>query len=514
VNVATGEPTNLILSLNNAAFRTSRAADEINGRLMSKLGQRNRNVVARLAIARSLAVVDPPSPIPADEADEEGGVIKGVNLFGDELAPWVSLLVERSELPEPSTKELQDLVARHWRRGVHLLNDEWKECHDEFDRFILQLAGRGGLREGGGPLPVNFGPEGTFVPKAVPVTLTLGSPGIDVQTQQPVQWLLNGRGNSPHIAVMGTLGTGKTRLAMEMLRQARRQTGCPIILFDMAKGDLAADQDLIREIGAEVIRAPGAPVPLDVLYTPDTSGPEVTNAAMRFRESFQRVTANAPGGAQLDALRDAAQRALSGARPVRISDVRDRLREVYSEKRRRDDVVVATFNDLMSWNLFEPKFTPAQFFSRSWIIDVHEATETAQRLIVFLVLDALYTYLKLLPDSEMDAQKHRALRIILGIDEARKVLGYKQPSLVGLVRESRSKGGVITLISQSPDDFDAEDDNFLENIGLGICFRTNARARALTAMLGQPVDLGSLPNGVCVTRLVGGHGVTRIKAWE
>jgi hypothetical protein len=54
--------------------------------------------------------------------------------------------------------------------------------------------------------------------------------------------------------------------------------------------------------------------------------------------------------------------------------VRDRLREVYSEKRRRDDVVVATFNDLMSWNLFDPKFTPAQFFSRSWIIDVHEAS--------------------------------------------------------------------------------------------------------------------------------------------
>jgi DNA sulfur modification protein DndE len=512
--MTTGEPTNLILSLNNAAFRTSHVADKINDGFMGKLGQRNRNVVARLAIARSLGVAESPSAIPGDEADEDGAVIKGFNLFGDDLALWVSLLVERAELAEPTTRVLQELIARHWRRGINMLDDEWRECHGEFDRFVLQLAGRGGLREGSGPLPVNLGSEGTFVPRAVPVNLTIGSPGLDVQTQQPVRWLLNGRGNSPHIAVMGTLGTGKTRLAMEMLRQARRQTGCPVILFDMAKGDLAADQELIRELGAEVIRAPGAAVPLDVLYTPDTSGPEITNAAMRFRESFQRVTTNAPGGAQLDALRDAAQRALSGARPVRISDVRDRLREVYSEKRRRDDVVVATFNDLTSWNLFEPKFTPTQFFSRSWIIDVHEATETAQRLIVFLVIDALYTYLKLLPDSEMDAQKHRALRVILGIDEARKVLGYKQPSLVGLVRESRSKGGVVTLISQSPDDFDAEDDNFLENIGLGICFRTNARARALTAVLGQPVDLGSLPNGVCITRLVGGHGVTRIRAWE
>lgn len=512
--MATGDSANLTLALNNAAFRTSRAADKVSEWLQQKLGQRNRNVIARLAIARSLALAELPPPIPRDEDDEDGPVIKGQNLFGDDLAPWVALLVERSELAEPSTKTLQDLVSRHWRRGIHLLRDEWKECHSEFDRFILQLAGRGGLREGNGPLPVGLASAGTFLPAAVPVNLTIGSPGLDVQTQQPVQWLLNGRGNSPHIAVMGTLGTGKTRLAMEMLRQARRQTGCPIVLFDMAKGDLASDQDLIREIGAEVVRAPSAPVPLDVLYTPDTTSAEITNAAMRFRESFQRVTANAPGGAQLDALRDAAQRALSGAKPVRISDVRDRLREVYSEKRRRDDVVVATFNDLMSWNLFEPKFAPAQFFSRSWIIDVHEATETAQRLIVFLVLDALYTYLKLLPDSEMDAQKHRALRVILGIDEARKVLGYKQPSLVGLVRESRSKGGVVMLISQSPDDFDAEDDNFLENIGLGVCFRTNARARALTAMLGQTVDLGSLPNGVCVTRLVGGHGVTRIKAWE
>jgi hypothetical protein len=73
----------------------------------------------------------------------------------------------------------------------------------------------------------------------------------------------------------------------------------------------------------------------------------------------------------------------------------------------------------------------------------------------------------------------------------------------------------IFLISQSPDDYDQEEDNFLENVGLALCFKTNAASsRALKAWLGQPVDLGSLPTGVAVTRLPGHHGVTRVQAWQ
>ena len=98
-----------------------------------------------------------------------------------------------------------------------------------------------------------------------------------------------------------------------------------------------------------------------------------------------------------------------------------------------------------------------------------------------MVLDALYTYFKSLPDAPIDAQGCRALRLVFIVDEARRVLGYGQPSLSSLVRESRSKGVSVFLISQSPDDFKSEEDNFLENIGLGVCFKTNATSsRVLT----------------------------------
>jgi hypothetical protein len=237
---------------------------------------------------------------------------------------------------------------------------------------------------------------------------------------------------------------------------------------------------------------------------------------MRFRESFMRIPRTKPGPMQQDALRDAARNAYQNHRlPIGITTIRDELRAIYAQNTRKPDIVTSTFNDLTQWTLFEPQMKPAQFFSRSWILDVHDAPETAQRLVVSLVMDALYAYFKSLSDSAMDPQNHRALRLVLMVDEARRVLGYGQPSLINLVRESRSKGVSVFLISQSPDDYDSVEDNFLENIGLGVCFKTNATSsRVLRAWLGQSVDLAALPDGVAVTRLPGLPGVARVKAWE
>jgi hypothetical protein len=72
----------------------------------------------------------------------------------------------------------------------------------------------------------------------------------------------------------------------------------------------------------------------------------------------------------------------------------------------------------------------------------------------------------------------------------------------------------VFLISQSPEDYDTVEDNFLEQIGLAVCFRANSTSpRVLKACLGQAVDLAGLPDGVAVTRLPNQPGVTRVKAW-
>lgn len=511
-----GPVTNL-RSLVKVNFRTSKRADEVNDLMQAKLGLRFKYEPARLAIAHSLGLPDPAPPLRDADADEYGKVIHGDNLFGDDDLPmWVAMIVEKGDLRNPSVEDVQEQVRRHWHRGILLLQTEWQNCEGVYERFILYLAERAGLPAHGQQASTSEDVwQGQGAGQAAgPVTLRLGDPGMDLATKQPVTWLLNGKG-SPHVALMGGTGSGKTRLAVNLIEQIRRQARMPVILFDMAKGDLASNRDLLQAIQGRVIKSPTDPVPLDALHIPNERTPEVTNAAMRFRESFVRVAKTKPGGVQLDYLREAAQRAYMDPHPISITNMRDALRAVYQENNRKPDAVTALFNDLTQWNLFAPKMKPAEFFSQSWVIDVHEAPETAQRLIVFLMLDALYAFFKSLDDAPLDRQGHRALRLVLVVDEARRVLSYGQQSLVGLVRESRSKGMSVFLISQSPDDYDSVEDNFLENIGLGVCFRTNATSsRVLRAWLGQAVDLASLPDGVAVTRLPGQPGVTRVKARE
>ena len=519
-----GPVTNL-RSLDSANFKTSKKADGVNDVLKAKLGLQHRYEPARLAIAHSLALADPAPPLTGDDADDAGKVIMGKTLFGDdELPVWVALIVEKSGLPHPSVEDIQEQVRRHWQRGILLLQAEWESCAAEnaegvYERFILFLAQRAGLPAHG--LSTGGGHGGDeFVAltdrRAVPVLLRLGDPGTDERTGTPATWLLNGKG-SPHVALMGGTGSGKTRLARSLLGQIRTQTKVPCVIFDF-KGDLAGNPAFVSDTGATVIAAPNTPVPLDVLHIADVG--QAAGAAVRFRDSFIRIPKNRPGAVQADELRDAARTAFQRFRPgqpIRLETIRDELIALYADRpaRSRGNVLTATFNELTQWRLFEPRLPPADFFRQSWIIDVHGAEESAQRLIVFLVLDALYAHFKALPDSEMDAQGHRALRVVLVVDEARRVLSYGQPSLISLVRESRSKGMSVFLISQSPEDYDTAEEDFLDQIGLTVCFKANGTSpRVLKACLGQTVDLAGLPDGVAVTRLPGQSGVSRIKAWE
>lgn len=510
-------PAITLYDLQKANFKTSRHADELSAQLSRKLGLKNHYEPARLAIARSLAVPEPPSELSAAHREDDGRVIRGNILFGDDLAIWSALLVEHAGKAPTSSRDLIEQVRLHWHRGIELLMAEWAATEENENRFVMQLAERAGLRAAGGlPGRGGGGNGGLGVElRAAPIELMLGEKSVNAQTQEPVRWLMNGRGYAPHVALMGRTGSGKTRTGMNMIRQVREQTGCPVILFDMVKGDLASDDALARSLGASVVRPPRMAIPLDVLSIPSQSPEDATSGAMRFRDSFRAVSQSKLGALQLDRLRDALRDTLVAKKPARLTDVRDQYKQLgAADKRRGQDSVGATLNDLTSFELFTPELTPAQFFSRSWILDLHDtSSELERRLIVFLILDALCNYQRSLPDAPTDKEGHRAVRLVIGIDEARKFLGYEHGSLIDLVRESRSKGFSIFFMSQSPDDYEGEDENFLENIGLALSFVTAAtKLRALKTFLGEPMDLGSLGEGVAATRLPG-KAASRVKCW-
>ncbi|MCS6891159.1 MAG: type IV secretion system DNA-binding domain-containing protein [Rhodovarius sp.] len=505
-----GPPFSLV-SVSKGGFRGSAEADAISNRLRESLGLAHHNVPARLAIARSLAIRSAPAPA----AGEAGRMIDGEQLFGSgaDLAAWVSLIIEHAGRAPADLTEFRNWVRAHWVRGMTdlgLLLDRAEEDQLRFWQLIAQDLPSG--MEGPLPDPAGPAPAG---PEPAAVSVPVGEIGTDRATGQTVFWRVNARGGSPHAAIMGGVGSGKTRTAAAMLRRIRATTPVPLIAFDF-KGDMADDKNqLDRAFQAKVVSPPHQPIPLDVLWLGDRSQIGITLAAQRLRDGLSTLKRGSFGPKQAGWLATAAEEALRTHTPCTLTHVRDALRAVYAQNDQGADGALNTLEDLCRLPLFEPALRPDAFFAQSWIIRLTQDLPDLVRVsVVTLLTDALDRYLNSLPDAPTDAEGHRALRVLCVIDEAHRILGSKLPGLSGLVRQSRSKGGLVMLISQGPDDFEGVEDDFLNEMGLVVAFRTNAAAKSVRRILGPDAHLAVLETGEAWVKISGEASARRVLAWR
>ncbi len=70
------------------------------------------------------------------------------------------------------------------------------------------------------------------------------------------------------------------------------------------------------------------------------------------------------------------------------------------------------------------------------------------------------------------------------------------------------------LISQKPDDFAGEDDDFLSEMGLVAAFASNANPKAVSRILGTGANLATLKTGEVWAKLRGESSARRIVAWR
>lgn len=478
-----------------ASYATSGEAYKQTEELRKFLGFSARAPIARMSIGRSLGETAPPPKPP----DTRGKGIKGDTLFGvDEFPLWMALLVTnlRTCFPQKdvTSANVQALVACHWHRGISLLMDDWNEAEGGYKKFVEMLITRRAV------LPDRLGGNAT------PIAETLSSGAVNIKigkeegNGEPFAWTVNGVGYSPHIAIMGQVGSGKTRTMLEAILQMHRQTQAPVLLLDLGKGELADNAELARELGAEVLRVPQNPIGLDMFHGSCASEDIASDTVLGFRDSLTKVMQSRPGGKQLDHIREALKPLFS--RNVRISmeGVRDCLKNYYEENEINIDSVISAINDLTERTIFRPEIAPADFFSRSWIITFGQARDTVKNLAAYLLLDALNVFLKNLQEASRDSEGHRAIRLILAVDEAKNLLASRHQGLSDNIRLHRSKGLVVLLASQSPDDYKGAGDDYLENIGLPICFKTNAVATAVIQnMFKGKVNFAALDTGVCLT---------------
>ncbi len=483
--------------------------------------------VGRLAIARSLSEEELVVVLPKMEM---GRAIEGQTLFGEDASIWASLIAEASPTQISSIDQFRALVEAHWTRGARLLQQDLENSDMRSAKFITLLAAFAKQRGEVSVLP--YADDNFQIPQVTgAITVKVGEVSTNLKNEQPVSYVLNAPGVSPHVSVLGKTRSGKTRTGIVMAEQIAGQSQLPMLLID-PKGEFISKGKFVRKTewqgrtladrfpGLLPIDVPNQPVPLDFLYrSPRPTPIELAQLAMSFKDSFQKCL-RAKGDAALNTLRQSVQDLLGDSRgPVSLEAVLHEVQDANLRQGRNSNTIEAKLSEMCALHLFEPVSPPYKFFAGRWAVGLGDATEESRRLVMFLLLDALAKYLLSLPDSDTDAGSYRAARHILVIDEAKEILSYKHNALSNLVRKSAAKGGIVMLLSQSPDDFSGEEDDFLAQISSIIVFTSSTNSvKDLRAALGRrlaPEDFSdkNLPTGVALAKLPK-QELMKLRAWQ
>ncbi len=140
-----------LTTIMTANFSTSQEADSLSQQMKSRLGLSTNYQIARLALGRSLSV----KQFPDAPNSKSSKSIEGHLLFGkeEELSLlWIGFIITHfkrygkpTQIDKATQIDLsafQELVHRHWHRGIKLLDDDWKEAKSDYEQFIQLLTTR------------------------------------------------------------------------------------------------------------------------------------------------------------------------------------------------------------------------------------------------------------------------------------------------------------------------------------------------------------------------------------
>ncbi|MCE9610336.1 MAG: ATP-binding protein [Chthoniobacter sp.] len=501
-----------------AQFKATEESAAFEDKLRTAYGLAYRYEAARLLIGRSLAEPSRPDPLPRD-TKFHSRAIPGENLFGADDDLWLCALILDGQFGVDATvDDLRALTEAHWARGYGLVREELDRCGANEIKLVQRLAEW--LPETGATVEVGGMPASGVTGE---IRLKVGSVSRTHPGDKPVDFVLNAPGIPPHIALMGAIGKGKTTTGVQIALELASQAGIPFLFID-PKGEFVADGRPIgpfaglSNVGA--MEAGTDPVPLDFLPRADAAPMKIARAAMRLRDTLV-LCCKSPGDLQKDLLRTAIERVITDGDDRNLETVRETYEHELRAAGKENDSIVSRLNELTHLRCFDAKLQPAQFFSQSWVVSLKGLPEELKRLVTLVLLDAVSAFLLDQPDSPV-AGGFRSFRHLLVLDEARKVLKERRSeSLVDLVRQGRSKGSVVMLLSQDPSDFEGQTDDFTTQLGAVIafaCAQSQKGLGSLQGVFGRKLQASEftdtyLTPGIAFVKLPG-REPERIRCWQ
>ena len=456
INVSTSEETEAILT-----------------KLQSRFSVASKNILMRIALTYSLTRGRKLSLSKTE--DTKGNPYKEITLVGNYRSYYIALICQFYDIYKTDS-DIPKYFKLHIDDGLKLLEKMFSESSNyNLSDFLLEHIERGidSLEQvGTSNEPILFDErirhlkisnKGYFE-GALKMQL-----GKDLKNGEPIFATINDTNvhNNAHIAVAGNSGTGKTQFALEILRQfVEVSSGAVNFIYldfkGLKKDDVAALTPFFEKTQTTFIDAPQVPFPLNPMSFIDTVNEK--NKIMGINKLVDIITNYSNiGKNQQQTLRDATKDVFQGVKNGEYPSFRDIYERVLEMEGSKASTLKEILESLSELDLFETKVDAKKsIFNQNIYLSLSGDLPNSIRFTsVFLIINYIYNNFMNMENAPVN-DKMQGIRYVLLIDEAHVIFKDRkaQDLLEKILREIRSKGVSVILLSQGIEEFNQQSFDF------------------------------------------------------
>ena len=467
------------------SIKTSEANKEVIIKLSHRFEHDAENHISRIALSYSLSR-GVQLTLAEDLKDSRGKEYKASTLFGKYQLFYVALICQHYQLHQ-SDQDVSRYLKMHIDHGLELLNNLFEEDKqlNDFDFMVGRIEnGIESLKSTNIEHDAITLSEGALQGRELSkngfrdcINIELGN---SIEDSKPVlmHWNDINIHNNAHIAVAGQSGSGKTRFALDFLRQISEKTGgkTNFIFLDF-KGLQEADRNKLdpffKATDAKFVSPPHHPFPVNPISFIDPINQQKRTMGISRLVDIINSYVNL-GPAQQSTLRNAIKAAFDekkvGSYPSFL-DIKKQLVEKFEEQPNKLTAVIEQLSEL---ELFSQEMTD-DFYDKNYYVSLApDLSDDIRFTASFLAINYIYQTFMHMEDAPI-VNGMQEIRYILLIDEAHNLFRLKKARrlLDKILREVRSKGVSLFMLSQGYEDFINKDMDFVSNCDTRLLLNIN-----------------------------------------
>ncbi len=293
------------------------------------------------------------------------------------------------------------------------------------------------------------------------------------------------RFENPNLAIVGTMGTGKTQLVKSILYSMHKQRhlncGQDFGLLILDYKEDYSDQQFVEKTGAIVLTPNKLPINPFAIFdkTNNMATLKTADAFINTLVRTYRIGTKQQRCIRTIILQCYESFGLKKNNIASLHNVPPTIYDVYQlycmQEKVPDDLVIAALDILVNYEIFTDDPTAPPLFdllrNNIVVINLKGFDDIVKTFIVSLLLDSFYLQMHIAGKPEIDINKQRPLTNLILVDEADNIMSHELDALKKILKEGREYGVGCILSTQGLDHFKAGDTNYADYFISWICHK-------------------------------------------